>query len=66
MAQKRKGGHPREWRNQQEETSEMQAVKKIESGIEQEDNGSDEESTLHTIGTDQWTTDNPAIVFVEI
>ena len=62
-ARKRKGGTNRGWRNQQEKT---QAVKKIEGDMKQDDNGSDEEGALYTIGTNQWTTDNPAIVTVEI
>ena len=62
-ARKRKGGHTKEWRDQQEKT---QAVKKLEGDVKQDDDGSDEECALYAIGTHQWTTDKPAIVTVEM
>ena len=62
-ARKRKGGHTKEWRDQQEKT---QAVKKLEGDVKQDDGGSDEECALYAIGAHQWTTDKPAIVTVEM
>ena len=34
--------------------------------MKQDDDGSDEDGALYTIGTNQWTTDNPAIVTMEM
>ena len=64
-AWKRKDGHTKGG-SKGEETSKTQAVKKIEGDMKQDEDGSDEEGSLYTIGTNQWTTNNPAIVTVEI
>ena len=64
-ARKRKDGHTKGG-SKGEETSKTQAVKKIEGDMKQDKDGSDEEGSLYSIGTNQWTTNNPAIVTMEI